>query len=806
MCLRRKKEMQENEPIAVTANAERYYPEDKQGLTAAQVEERQRKGLVNAAVDTEFITTKQIVINNVFTYFNLIFVVLGVLLMLVQSYKNMTFLPVVIINTVIGIYQEIKSKKVLDGLNILNATKVTVVRDGQEQEISPDELVLDDVVLFKSGEQISGDAIVLSGEVRVNESLLTGESDEITKVADSQLLSGSFIVSGSCYARIDKIGAEAYVHQLTLEAKSIKKGEQSEMVGSINRLVKWVGIIIIPIGCVLFFQSYFINHQGLHDSIVSMEAALIGMIPEGLYLLTTVALAASTMRLAKRGVLLHNMKSIESLARVDVLCVDKTGTITENTMEVQELVPVVSIENDGTDLTNVEKLIGDFCRTMSADNDTMKAMKEFFVTNNQREAVSYTSFSSVEKFSSVTFPEATYILGAPEMILRDNYEMYQSEVEHYTSQGYRLLVFGKYLGEFQETLAAEVQPLGYILLWNPIRKEAKATFEYFAEQNVAIKVISGDNPLTVSNVAQAAGIIGAENYVDARTLTTMEAQTEALEKYTVFGRVTPEQKKQFVLLLKKLDHTVAMTGDGVNDILAMKEADCSIAMASGNQATAQASQVVLLDSDFSTMPEVVFEGRQVVNNIERSSSLFLVKNIFSLLMSVFAMIFAVTYPLQPTQVTLISLFTIGIPSTFLALEPNHRRIEGKFLFNVLSKAIPGGLTDMLVVGALLICGDILALQKTDISTTATLLLVSVGFMVLYKISSPMNRYRKRVMIGCLIGMVITSISMKNLFSLTSVSPTALLLLAILFFAADSTFQHLSTISEKVQLWFYKKRH
>ena len=732
MCLRRKKEMQENEPIAVTANAERYYPEDKQGLTAAQVEERQRKGLVNAAVDTEFITTKQIVINNVFTYFNLIFVVLGVLLMLVQSYKNMTFLPVVIINTVIGIYQEIKSKKVLDSLNILNATKVTVVRDGQEQEISPDELVLDDVVLFKSGEQISGDAIVLSGEVRVNESLLTGESDEITKVADSQLLSGSFIVSGSCYARIDKIGAEAYVHQLTLEAKSIKKGEQSEMVGSINRLVKWVGIIIIPIGCVLFFQSYFINHQGLHDSIVSMEAALIGMIPEGLYLLTTVALAASTMRLAKRGVLLHNMKSIESLARVDVLC--------------------------------------------------------------------------VEKFSSVTFPEATYILGAPEMILRDNYEMYQSEVEHYTSQGYRLLVFGKYLGEFQETLAAEVQPLGYILLWNPIRKEAKATFEYFAEQNVAIKVISGDNPLTVSNVAQAAGIIGAENYVDARTLTTMEAQTEALEKYTVFGRVTPEQKKQFVLLLKKLDHTVAMTGDGVNDILAMKEADCSIAMASGNQATAQASQVVLLDSDFSTMPEVVFEGRQVVNNIERSSSLFLVKNIFSLLMSVFAMIFAVTYPLQPTQVTLISLFTIGIPSTFLALEPNHRRIEGKFLFNVLSKAIPGGLTDMLVVGALLICGDILALQKTDISTTATLLLVSVGFMVLYKISSPMNRYRKRVMIGCLIGMVVTSISMKNLFSLTSVSPTALLLLAILFFAADSTFQHLSTISEKVQLWFYKKRH
>lgn len=791
-----RKNKKSREKISETREVPRFRPKTQAGLTQAQVTQRQQEGLTNLPVDTQFKSVGRIISENILTYFNLIFFILSLLLILVQSYRNLTFLPVIIVNTLIGIFQEIRSKRVLDKLTVLNTTHTSVIRDSQITDVATDQLVLDDIVIFKSGNQIPADAIVLDGMVKVNESLLTGESDEIAKHAGDTLMSGSFIVSGECHAQLDKVGADAYISKLTNQAKMMRSEEQSQMIVSLNKLVKWVGIIIIPIGITLFSQSYFFNGQSIHDSIVTMEAALIGMIPEGLYLLTTVALALSATRLAREKVLLHNMKSIETLARVDVLCVDKTGTITENEMSVDRLVPSENYLSQGGQTSDLSKLVGDFATAMPKDNATMAAIQAYFTDTSGQHAKSFTTFSSVGKFSSVTFKAGTYILGAPEMVLRDDYALYAETITPFAEQGARVLVFGQYDGQFtSEKLSARVEPLGFILLSNAIRDNAKETFEYFAQQGVALKVISGDNPVTVSRIAIEAGIQNADQFVDARDLTTPALMAAALKDNAVFGRVTPEQKKTFVTLLKNDGHTVAMTGDGVNDILAMKEADCSIAMASGSEATAHASQVVLLESDFSKMPEVVMEGRRVVNNIERSSSLFLVKNIFSFLMSIFAVAFAVTYPLQPSQITLISLFTIGIPSFFLALEQNKERIQGNFMLNILGKAIPGGLTDMLIVGTLVICGTIFDFSKTDISTTATLLLTVVGFMVLFKISSPMNHFRQLIFLSCLAGMIICSLLFSQLFSLTKISDISVLLLMILFFTAESIFRILTKFSE-----------
>ena len=732
-------------------NITRYAPDYREGLTDEQVAERVHAQATNETIDPSFKTNKQIVLQNIFTYFNLIFIVLAVLLCLVSSYKNLTFLPVILANTGIAIYQEIRSKKILDNLSVLNAAKVTVVRNGAANKIDMEELVLDDVILLETGQQIPADGYVLDGKLQVNEALLTGEADEIVKEVDDYLMSGSFVVSGKAYVRLDKVGYDSYISQLTAKAKKMGGGEQSEMIASLNKLIKWIGIIIIPIGITLFSQSYFFNGNTIKESVVAMEAALIGMIPEGLYLLTTIALAMSAARLAKQRVLLHDMKSIETLARVNVLCVDKTGTITENQMSVQKLV-IAKNEQAEQQATRIQELISDYAKAMANDNATMQAIKTYFNKPTDQEPLSILPFSSVQKFSSVTFADGVYVLGAPEMVLRERFETVKNEFNQYADQGYRVLVFGSYQGILSEALLeAEVIPLAYLLIANPIRKEAPDTFAYFKEQGVAIKVISGDNPQTVSTVALQAGIANADQYIDVSQLAE-EDYLSAVEKYTVFGRVKPEQKMQFVQLLKQ-KNTVAMTGDGVNDILAMKEADCSIAMASGNEATIQAAQVALLDSDFSRMPEIVAEGRRLVNNIERSASLFLVKNIFSFLLSVFSVLFALTYPLEPSQITLISLFTIGLPSFLLALEENKNRIEGKFIVNVLEKAIPGGLTDMTVVGTLVVGGVILHLNKTDVSTASTMLLTAVGFLVLYKICHPLNQFRGRIILFCAAGIL-----------------------------------------------------
>lgn len=792
---RRKKE-KETEVRRRKIRTPRYDPDPAEGLTAAQVQEHRLHGWTNISVNPPAKTTKEIVHENVFTYFNLIFIVLGILLCLVGSFRNLTFLPVVIINTLIGIVQEIRSKNVLEKMSMLNAPHARVVRGGRIMKVDSEALVLDDIVIFGAGNQICADAVVSSGEVQVNESLLTGESDEITKKPGDTLMSGSFVVSGECRARLDKVGEDSYISRLTMEAKAMDDQEQSEMIRSLDRLVKGVGILIIPIGLILFFQSFFFNHEGFSQSVTSMVAAVIGMIPEGLYLLASVALAVSAMRLAGQKVLLHDMKSIETLARVNVLCVDKTGTITENTMNVNKVVPSLDYTKNKEKYPPLEKMLGDFASAMKNDNITMAALKDYFRENTGKKPVSLTSFSSAVKYSSVTYPDGAYVLGAPEMILRDDYVLYEAEIEDYTKKGYRVLVFGSYAGTIDgKALREKVLPLGYVVLSNPIRPNAKETFSYFAEQGVDIKVISGDNPVTVSEVASQAGIAGAQRYVDARTLKTEQDVAEAMKNYTVFGRVTPNQKRQFVNVLKSQGNTVAMTGDGVNDILALKDADCSIAMASGSEAASQAAQVVLLESDFSCMPSVVMEGRRVVNNIQRSASLFLVKNIFSLLLSVFSAVFMITYPLEPSQISLISMFTIGVPAFFLALEPNKNRIQGHFLPNVFLKALPGGLTDVLIVGALVIFGQTFNVGQSDIATAATILLAIVGFMVLWKISQPMNPIRIAVLAGCGVALVLSSIYLGDLFAITAMSEKCIMLFVVFSIASEPVFRYLSFLVE-----------
>lgn len=764
------------------------------GLTSVEVEHRIQAGEVNKAVDDQFKTNKQIIRENLFTYFNLIFLVLSILLVVVGAYKDLTFLPVIILNTVIGIVQEIRAKKILSKLNVMNTTDIMALRDGQEVKISIENLVKDDIVLLKTGDQIPADGHVIKGNIRVNESLLTGEADEITKGIGDELMSGSFVVSGTAYMQLEKVGKESYISKLTIKAKAMDSSEQSEMVRSINKLIKWVGIIIIPLGIALFSMSFFINKMSLYRSIVSMEAAIIGMIPEGLYLLTTIALALAVVRLARNQVMLHDMKSVETLARVNVLCVDKTGTITEPKMSVEKAIPSKNYKG------NLNKIIGDFAQNMPADNATMKAVHEFFTENNDKKANGILPFTSVNKYSGVIFDDHTLLIGAPEMVLRDQFDEYQAEFEHYAATGYRVLIVANYPGVLTENDSALVKPVevyGYILLTNPIRKEAKATFEYFAKQGVEIKVISGDNPVTVSRVAQQAGIKNSDRYIDAQEIPE-DGYEETMQKYSVFGRVKPEQKRKFVKALQNQGNTVAMTGDGVNDILAMKKADCSIAMASGNSAAVQASQVVLLDSNFARMPKVVNEGRRVVNNIQRSASLFLVKNIFSFLMAIFSLIMVINYPLQPSQITLISAFTIGLPSFLLALESNKNRIRGQFIPNILSRAIPGGVTDMLAVSILVVAGGYFQLDHNNVGTTATLLLIAVGMMVLYHISAPLNRFRLLVMIGSFVGLVLAIIFLHNLFSMSMITDKALFILAVLFCAATTIFRWLSRILDGIR--------
>lgn len=771
---------------------ERIAADPQSGLSAEQVKRRFAQGENNYKVESSTLSVSEIVRSNVCTYFNLVFAVIAVLLAIVGAWSDMLFLPIIVANTGIGIIQEVHSKKVLDKLSILNAPHAVVIRDGKRQEIPADQLVLDDIVEFSAGSQIPADAKVVSGELQVNESLITGESDEIEKREGDSLLSGSFVVSGKACARLEKVGKDSYISKLTLQATKSKKGEQSEMIRSLNYLIMVMGIIIIPIGIALFVQSFIYNEGTFHDSITGMVAAIIGMIPEGLYLLTSVALAVSSVRLAQKKVLIHDMKCIETLARVNVLCVDKTGTITEPGMHVYDFSVL-----DGADQLEISQLLADFVAAQEKDNATMEALKAHFSNGSGMRAREVYSFSSETKYSGAVMNDGkSYVIGAPEFVLRGQFAQYQEQIATYSSKGYRVLVFAQYEGTLdRKPLTEPVLPLCFVMLANPIRKGAKETFTYFAENDVDIKVISGDNPLTVSVIAAEAGIVGAERFVDASTLKEKEDYYRAVEEYTVFGRVTPSQKRMLVQALKEHKKTVAMTGDGVNDVLALKDADCSVAMASGSEAASNVAQLVLLDSDFSRMPSVVAEGRRVVNNIERTAALYIVKNIFSMLLAIFSVILMLDYPLEPSQVSLISMFTIGIPSFVLALEPNKELIRGHFLTNVLVRALPAGLTDFIVVSGLVIFCREFQVDLDCLSTSCTILVAIVGFMILHRIARPMNTGHIVMLVGVIAGWILCMLFGGSFFGITGISKQCEMLMVIFAIITEPVLRYLSLIVE-----------
>ena len=768
------------------------------GLTSLEVEERIRQGKINKNLAETDRPVWEIVKRNTFTFFNLIFAVIAVLISLVQAWNQLIFLPIIVINTVVGIYQEIRAKRYLDEMTLLHAPQSTVIRNGKQEKIASDDLVEEDIIILKTGNQIVADARIVEGSIFVNESLLTGEADEIEKNVDDKLLSGSFVVSGEARVILEKVGKDSYISKLTEQAKLVSHGEDSEMLRALNKLLKWVSFIILPIAVILFTQNYFVNHNTLQTSVVAMVAAVIGMIPEGLYLLTTIALTLSSVKLARNQVLLHNMKSIESLARVDVLCVDKTGTITEPRMSVEQVFVSPSSE------MNEQKFMGVLSNYISAnsdDNDTMKAIREFMLAKgdlqNQITGVKkIIPFSSKVKYSAVCFENESYLLGAPEIVLGKNYEKISSEINHLLKEGFRVLVLARTEEKNYEQLNLGTQALGYVVLANPIRENARETFNYFAQQGVNIKVISGDNPQTVSAVAKRAGIMRAEHFIDANLLKTEEDLDQAIESYTVFGRVTPDQKRRLVQALKRKGHTVAMTGDGVNDILAMKSADCSIAMASGSDAATQVAQVVLLDSDFGHMTQVVTEGRRVVNNVQRSAILFLVKNLFSIILAIISAIFVFTYPLQASQLSLISLFTIGIPGFLLSLEENDKRIEKDFIKNVILKALPASLTEITAVLGVVIAGAAFKLTASEISTSAVILLAVVGFMILTKISAPLNRFKMGIIIFNIVGIIISGFMFNSLFSISKISLDSFVLVALLSLFSESLFRNYAGLLKK----------
>ena len=781
-------------------NSGDYMDEELLGLTEEEAVKLEEDGKNNFLVFPPSKTKEQIIKENVFTYFNFVFLFLAVLLLLVGAFRDMLFLGIIICNTLIGIFQELRAKKVLDNLQMINVPTAMVRREGKTYEISTENLVLGDIVEFSSGNQICADAVVVKGKVSVNESLLTGEADEIKKEKDDQLLSGSFIVSGKCYAKLTKVGADSYISKLTLQAKREKTIEQSEIIRSLNKIVLFAGIIIIPIGATLFYQSFFLNGETIKASVQSMVASILGMIPEGLFLLSSITLALSAMRLANKKVMLHDMKSIETLARVDVLCVDKTGTITNNEMKVEDFEVI-----DKTDKDAAFQILSNFAKAQAKDNITMSALKEFFNRSATEKSESVISFSSEFKYSAVNFASANYVLGAPEFVLGNHYDQYKEKIEKHSKAGKRVLVFGTYPDEIDgKKLTKKVTPMALVLLSNPIRENAKETFQYFYEQGVEIKVISGDNPVTVSEIAKAAGIHNAEKYVDASTLQSDQDIEKAMENFSIFGRVTPDQKRKFIKALQKQGHTVAMTGDGVNDVLALKDADCSVAMASGSQAACEAAQVVLLESDFSRMPEVVREGRQVVNNLERSGSLFLVKNIFSLLTSILAIYFGIKYPLLPAQISLVSTFTIAIPAFFLSQIPNQDIIKGHFMLNIIRKAIPGGITDTIMVCSMTAFGLIFGLNSNDISTSAAILLAIIGLMVLLSISKPMNIYKWAIFILNAAAIVFCLIYLRDWFSITNTMSLKGLLLCINFsIMTEAIFRYVSGIFNFFEKLFQK---
>ncbi len=712
-----------------------------QGLNQEQVDERVRSGWCNDPGESPSKSIWQIIRENLLTFFNFIFLALAALLVIAGSYRNMLFLVIAAANAAIGTIQQLRAKRTIDKLSLVAERPVPVIRSGVLSAIRSHELVRDDIVELSRGDQVCADGILRSGELQVNESLLTGEADAIRKRPGDRLLSGSFVVSGRGRFQLTQVGSDAYAARLAREAKRNPQAAPSEMTRALDRLIRWVGIGLLPIGMILFCRQYTMEGGNYTTAVEATVAALIGMIPEGLYLLTSVALALSAMRLARERVLVQDLKCIETLARVDVLCVDKTGTITEDRLQVDDLIPLPPAE---TLPWRPEDILSAIYTGTQPENDTARALTQRFSGGPSWPCLGRVAFNSQAKWSAAIFAQGAFLVGAPEFILGCHYGQLRQQVERHSAQGYRMLLLAQYDGipELGGDLTPDrVKPLALICLGDCIRPSAPETFRYFAREGVCVRVISGDDPLTVSVVAGQAGIENPEKYINATTLETDEDVARAVETYTVFGRVTPEMKKRLIQALKARGHTVAMTGDGVNDVLALKEADCGIAMASGAQAASQVSKLVLMNDDFSAMPGVVAEGRRVINNIQRSAALFLVKNIFSFFLAMIALFATFPYPVFPIHLSMISGLTIGVPSFFLALEPNTERIRGSFLPGVLRRALPGGLADLVAVLLAVWCFDRFSLPGGQLHTVTAVLMTYTGLLVLAMICRPFSRRR-----------------------------------------------------------------
>ncbi len=724
----------------------------KIGLTEEVALERINNGYNNLVAANKGKTVGKIFRDNIFTFFNMLYLVITILLCVAQSWANLTYLPVIIPNIIIGIVQELKAKKQIDKLSLVVVPKANVVRDGELKEIPTNEVVLDDIIRLTSGNQIYADSVLVDGSVEVNESLITGESDAISKFKGDKLFSGSYIVGGSCYARVENVGKDNYIEKLASEARK-HQPPKSELLRTLKAIIKIVAVVIIPLA-VLTFITTFVDKGNFLESITgpieTAAAVTIGMIPSGLFLLTTIALAFGVVNLSKNNTLVQELYCIEMLARVNVLCLDKTGTITDGTMRVVDMVEV----KNTTDYT-VREIVGSMMNAFEDMNPTSEALIKYFDKNDVLESVATIPFSSQRKYSAVTFKNpangamvGTFFIGAPEFVLEDQYDKVQDRVERFAKQGNRVLVLGHVSTAVRENHKPKsIKAIALIVIQDHIREEAFSTIEYFRKNGVDVRVISGDNPMTVSQIAGRAGVEGASRYISLDGLTDEEVKDVAFD-YVVFGRVSPNQKKILVQAFKEAKKTVAMTGDGVNDILALKEADCSIAMASGSEATRYVSHLVLTDSNFASMPKVVQEGRRVINNIQRSSTLFLVKTIFMVLLTIMYLILSnstttgYAYPFQASQLMLIEFFIIGIPSTFLALQPNKERVQGKFIVNVLRNTLPAALTVVIFHGILYALVPIFNLDTDVYSTIALITTTAICLIVLYQVSKPFNWFKR----------------------------------------------------------------
>ena len=768
-----------------------------EGLSSAQVEKRKSQGLVNVTKNENGKTIIGIICSNVFTFFNLVFLILTILLCLVGSFRNLMFLTTVIPNLVIGIIQEIRAKIMIEKLSLMSAPTTTVVRDGKEVVIAVNELVLDDVMVLKNGKQICADAIVLDGNIEVNESMITGESDAIGKKPGDTLFSGSFVTSGSCYARADKIGKDSYIETLAGEAKKYRK-PNSELLKSLNVIFKVVSFLIIPLGILTFINIFgtgdILNRLTdpnefniLAEAVTRTAGSMIGMIPAGLFLLTSMALFVGVYRLGKNNTLVQELYCIETLARVDMLCLDKTGTITDGTMKVWDCIEL----NNSTNYT-IREIVGSMMNAFTDTNATSEALIKYFDKNSILKPIATIPFSSKRKYSAVTFEgQGTFFLGAPEFVLSSRHEQINKKIERYTSQGCRVLAIShtnlKVKGEEVPKNAAAV---ALIVIQDHIREEAADTIKYFKRNGVQIRVISGDNPLTVSYIARRVGIDNAEKYISLEGMTEDEVRDIAND-YVIFGRVTPNQKRVLVETFRKAKHTVAMTGDGVNDILALKEADCAIAMASGSEATRYVAHLVLMDSNFANMPKVVNEGRRVINNIQKTSTLFLVKTMFAISLTIMYLILKEEYIFVPSNLSMIEWFAIGVPAFFIALQPNTNQVKGKFIVNVIKSTIPGALTVLifhLILHGLqngLIADYAVNGANEEYKTLAILVTSMVSMIVLYKVCKPFNLLRSTAFILSVIGCIALLLIpfMQSYLGICNLSVTNFLLLLILLLMA-----------------------